>query len=258
MNRAYNRISTRLQDAVSTNSSLVSLLLGIFNIIILVLSFILLVGGIFFIQFGTGNEESERDWYMVNLPIICFGSLGIALSLYGLILCCFGRSNRLLLSIYVVVCILIFLSHLSAFIYFLSDWESFEEDHRRSLQSTITRINSGIDVVQECEFNMKKISSLLYCCGFNGTADFTNTKPMRCCAQGLDISGKIEVPGCWYLSLKRLRKFCIMFFLVPSCVSLAVELFVFVSLSLLIRRMQMVEKNNGTAIYRREVVVSNE
>ena len=108
---------------------------------------------------------------------------------------------------------------------------------------------------------MKKMSSLLYCCGLNGIADFTNqnARASRCCAEGLDYSGESEVPGCADLSLKRLRKFWHMFFIVPSCVSFVFELILIVCLSLAIRRLTMVEKNSGTAIYRREeAAASNE
>ena len=264
MQRFHNRISTRFNESMSTNAARISFLLGLVNIIIFVLSLIVLLGGAFFIKFGTGNQDSIRDWWFANVPIICFGSVGVLFSIFGFITSCCGASNRLLIATYEIICILLFLSHVSAFIYFWADWSEFEEDHARSLHFTMGRINTGKDVDRECDYNMKRLSTLLYCCGENGTSDFKNklAPPSRCCAQGMDFSGKggaddSGVPGCADLSTKRLRKFWNMFFFTPSCFLFLVELCAIAFLPLMMRKMAMLEEGGGTAIYKREVTNDN-
>jgi hypothetical protein len=255
MNQYYSRLSTRLTTTVST-ASCSQLVFGFVNILLCIMGFILLLGAACFLRIGTGNTESMRDFYSVNIPLISFGLLIQILSVFGIVwMCCGGwsksqESSNRTFYIYEILCIFLLLAHLSAFVYYMVDQSEFENDHIFSLRYTVDKINTKRDVDRECVY-MKRLSERLHCCGYeNGSSDLQDPAlRLRCCAQ---VDFNREIQGCRRVSLDRLRRNWSLFLVAPSCVVFIIELCLAIGLAIIMgHKARQGEGGVVTAVYRR-------
>jgi hypothetical protein len=245
---------------------LVNLLLSINGIIYMVVMFNFLRWGGGRYDMGykrigvSANVYASKNFFAYNVPIMFLGSFSVFISCAGFILgFCVKKKHKTELAIYNGLVAFLFVSHLILLIYTLAWWPNLEKNYHGSLQETVHTINEQrIEYLEtECDY-MRELSQEFSCCGDESSSSFLTKWKNEdeddidddddesgweehahlCCDIFVNTNSTVNsiAPGCFQLSLDRIKAYHIWLFVTPSGFSLACELFLAIYSYIIIRK----------------------
>jgi len=232
---------------------IVNTLLSINSIIFMVVMFNFLKWGggrydMGFKRIGvSANVYASKNFFAYNVPIMFLGGFSMFISCAGFILgFCVKKKHKTELSIYTGLVAFLFVSHLIVLTYTLAWWPNLEKNYHGSLQETVHTINEQrIEYLEtECDY-MRELSQEFSCCGDESSSSFLTKWKNEdeddiddddesgweehahlCCDIFESASNAVNTtaPGCFKLSLDRIKAYHIWLFVTPSGLSLVCEL----------------------------------
>ena len=165
----------------------------------------------------------------VTTCVLVISGFGFALSLTGLLGAC--RKNRFFLIVYGAVLLCLFLIKCVAIVVLLGFRTSIENDFKSELNTTFSHVKTQGDT--SCN-EMRALSQIFDCCGFNSASDFiTPSLAASCCN---NYNPKSPQPGCAYKVVNVVESVALYLLIIPCFILLAIELGVLIFLPILVAR----------------------
>lgn len=158
----------------------------------------------------------------ITIALLCVGAFIIVLSFIGLVAVI--SLNKCLLIFYEIVCLIIFLAHLGAFIAYFVYEPKLQTEIEKGLNSTISKNSSVL---------FYSISSAFDCCGSTGPSDITS--------QGYNINLWCSKPtsqtrGCGNATYSFIKQNSVYAIVIPTSILLFIELTILFGVPILVMR----------------------
>lgn len=169
----------------------------------------------------------------INITMIvlyCIGGFIVVMAIFGFVSnCC---NSRVIISIYLALLAILFLAHLSLFIFVIAKYPDALKSINKSIENSMNDINrKSIESAEKCAV-MKHMSDSYKCCGLSGPADFLyEIDKSNCCA---DRSFK---DGCSTKSTEILDSLFGVVFILPNSILLSIEFLAIFLAAYLIHRL---------------------
>lgn len=207
-------------ESLGTTGRTLRFLLMVSNILFLFLGIVLVVSGVM-AKLNTRElkELILADFgqiQMLSTILLVVGTTSLLVSLFGLI----GAKylNKLFLAIYLMIVIVMFLTHSVLLVALAANTPFAEKLYQQQLNITVERLNqNSINNTVDCKL-MKTISAFGNCCGVNGPQDFHDIKIVADCCASMN-----QTDGCYSKPIDMLKRNSRNFITIPSSVILVIE-----------------------------------
>lgn len=178
------------------------------------------------------SDLAQLDAVRSLSTILLFvGAFSIIVSLFGLVGAKF--LNKFFLSIYLMIVIVMFLTHGVLFVVLASNSSLVERVYKQELKEAVDNLNgnkTSNNYTISCEL-MKAISTYADCCGYDAPNDIKDTKVIEECCIRTNLTD-----GCSQKPIDKLRKQARNLITIPTSIILAIEFLAILFVPFLIGR----------------------